>query len=86
MQNGPVPTPIQSDQPSENDFGKCAQCRGDLEENEFAIGDICDSCRPAFMENWEARREARQEEAEERRRYPEESDDDEPYDPEDRRR
>ena len=90
MYNGLVPIPLKSDliKPDEPiNFGKCMQCGHDLEENEFAIGDICDSCRPAFMEDWEARQDAEAEEAEERRRYPEESDDDfEPiyhYDPED---
>jgi hypothetical protein len=91
MQNGLVPIPLisdpsGSDESSEINFGKCTQCGHDLEENEFAIGDICDSCRPAFMEAWESRQEAAQEEAAERRMYPEESDDDEPYDPDDRRR
>jgi hypothetical protein len=68
---------------SDGIFGQCTQCGHDLEENEFAISDICDSCRPAFMEAWESRHEAAQEEAEERRMYPEESDDDsEAFNPE----
>ncbi len=79
--NGLVPIPLKSDsieldESSEIDFGKCTECGSGLEESEFAIGDICDGCRPAFMESWEARQEAEAEEAAERRRYPEESDDD----------
>ena len=88
MQNCLVPIPLQPESSSDVDFdnidfGKCTECGHNLEEDEFAIGDICDSCRPAFMEAWEARHEAKREEAAERQRYPEESDDDEPYDPED---
>ena len=87
MYNDLLPIPLKSDEQSNIDFGKCTQCWHDLEENEFAIGAICDGCRPAFMARREARQEAEAEEAAERRRYPEESDDDlEPsysYNPED---
>ena len=92
MYNGLVPIPLKSDsvepdEQSDINFGKCTQCGHGLEENEFAIGAICDGCRPAFMARREARQEAEAEEAAERRRYPEESDDDlEPsysYNPED---
>lgn len=69
---------------SEIDFGECAECGQDLEESEFAIGNVCDGCMPAFMENFDARQEAAAEEAAERRMYPEESDDDERFDLEDR--
>jgi hypothetical protein len=55
----------------EPDYGNCMQCGSALEEAEFAIGDICDGCRPAFMEEYEARREAEIELAAERSRYPE---------------
>ncbi len=63
----------------EVDYGTCTQCECPLEESEFAIGDICEGCRPQFMENWEANQERLAEEAAERRRYPEESDDDKDY-------
>jgi hypothetical protein len=81
MQNGLVPIPLisdpsGSDESSEIDFGKCTECGHDLEENEFAIGNVCDSCMPAFMASFDARQEAEAEEAAERRMFPEESDDD----------
>ena len=81
MCNELVPIPLKSDfiepdESSEIDFGKCTECGSALEGSEFAIGNICDGCRPAFIEIWKARQEAEAEEAAERRRYPEESDDD----------
>ena len=68
--------PIAGEDLREPDFGKCMRCNAPLEESEFAIGDVCDGCREAFMEEWEAQQEAAAEEAAEARRYPEVSDDD----------
>ena len=81
MQNGLVPVPlisesIEPDESSEIDFGKRKGCEQPLEESEFAIGNICDDCRPDFEAHEEARFQAEQEEAAERIMFPEESDDD----------
>jgi hypothetical protein len=61
---------------SQVDLENCTECGGPLEEAEFAIGDICDSCRPAYMADWKTSQEAEAEADAESRRYSEESDDD----------
>ena len=61
---------------AEINFDNCTECGHELEESESVISDICDGCRPAFLESWEAQQDAAAEEATERRRFPEESDDD----------
>ena len=49
MDNGLVPIPLKSDsvepdEQSDIDFGKRTQGGHNLEESEFAIGEICDGC------------------------------------------
>lgn len=68
--------PLPGSDMSEPDYGNCTECGRALESSEYAIGDICDGCRPAYMEAWESDQEASAEAAAERQRYPEESDDD----------
>jgi hypothetical protein len=70
--------PIEGENPNEPDFGNCMRCGSPLEESEYAIGDVCDGCRPQYMKDWKANQERLAEEAAEHRRYPEESDDDDP--------
>lgn len=61
------------------DYGKCTECDNNLSESEYAIGDVCDGCRPAYLARWEQEQEAEAERLAEARRYPEESDDDYQY-------
>ena len=62
---------------TEGTYGMCMRCGRELEESEFAIGDVCEGCRPQFFEDWDSEQERRAEALAEARRYPEESDDDE---------
>ena len=58
------------------DYGNCAVCDTPLEESVHAISDVCDGCRPAYLERWEQEQDAEAERRDEARRYPEKSDDD----------
>lgn len=57
-------------------YGECIECDRPLDENEHAIGDICDGCRPAFIEKWKQQQEAEEGRRNEECMYPEISDDD----------
>lgn len=78
--NNLIPIPLQQDtvgedlSSTESNFGTCTQCGHSLEEAEYAIGDVCDSCRPAFLERRQDEQDAAAEARAEARRYPEESD------------
>lgn len=57
-------------------YGNCTECSEPLQESDFAVGDVCAGCKPAFMETWERQQEAEQGRRNEEVMYPEISDDD----------
>jgi hypothetical protein len=42
------------DEEDDDRWGQCLRCSGNLTESEYALNDVCEGCRPAATEEWEA--------------------------------
>ena len=65
--NGTAPDNAFDEEDEDGCWGQCMSCQRDLTENEYALNDVCEDCRPEYLEEWQAKQDRLAEEAAEAR-------------------
>jgi len=55
------------DEDDDDRWGQCMRCTGNLTESEASVGDVCQGCHPAHLEEWQNEQDRLAEEAAEAR-------------------